>query len=89
MYKAFLKAKAIALEELNLIGHLTTTLPWCVAELSRTRKLMGEDFWNYGLEKDRHVLETFLRYAKEQGLTQRDLDPKELFAPSTLDLSKN
>jgi 4,5-dihydroxyphthalate decarboxylase len=89
VYKAFLKAKEIALEELNLIGHLTVTLPWCVAELARTRKLMGQNFWNYGLEGDRHVLETFLRYSKEQGLCERDIDPKELFAPSTLDLSKN
>jgi 4,5-dihydroxyphthalate decarboxylase len=89
VYKAFLKAKAIALEELRLIGAAAATLPWCVAELTRTRALMGEDFWNYGLEGDRTTLATFLRYGQEQGLINRPIEPAELFAPSTLDLSKN
>lgn len=89
VYKAFLKAKEVALEELGLIGHLAATLPWCVAELHRTRTIMGDNFWNYGVDGDRHTLETFLRYSREQGLINRAVDPEELFAPSTLDLSKN
>ena len=89
VYKAFLKAKEIALYELGLIGHPTAMLPWCVAEQRRTRTLMGQDYWNYGLEGDRHTLETFMRYSREQHLSSRTLDPKELFAPSALDLSKN
>ncbi len=89
VYKAFLKAKEIALEELRLIGALAATLPWAVAELDRTRRLMGDDFWNYGLDGDLTVLQTFLRYSQEQGLINRPIEPKELFADSTLDLSKN
>lgn len=89
VYKAFLKAKEIALHELNLIGHLAATLPWCVAELARTRAIMGDDFWSYGIESNRHCLETFMRYSREQGLSEREFDPRELFAASTLDLSKN
>jgi 4,5-dihydroxyphthalate decarboxylase len=89
VYKAFVQAKALALEELGLIGHLATTLPWCVAELERVRKLMGHDFWSYGVEANRHQLEVFLRYHQEQGLSSRVLDVNELFAPSTLNMSKN
>jgi len=89
VYKAFLKAKEIALQELGLIGHPTAMLPWCVSEQRRTRDLMGQDYWNYGLEGDRHTIDAFLRYSREQHLSSRVVDPKELFAASALDLSKN
>ena len=32
---------------------------------------MGDDFWPYGLERNRKTLETFLRYHHEQGLSKR------------------
>ena len=35
-----------------------------------------------------HVLETFARYHHEQGLSARKVAPEELFAASTLDLTK-
>jgi 4,5-dihydroxyphthalate decarboxylase len=34
------------------------------------------------------VLETFLRYHHEQGLSKRRLMPEELFAPETLEAFK-
>jgi 4,5-dihydroxyphthalate decarboxylase len=46
---------------------------------------MGEDIWPYGVEKNRHVLDTFLRYHYEQGLSPRKLEVDELFAPETLE----
>jgi 4,5-dihydroxyphthalate decarboxylase len=45
--------------------------------------LLGPDFWSYGLEPNRAVLSTFLRYHHEQGLSPRLLSPDELFAPET------
>ena len=47
------------------------------------RRLMGEDFWSYGLEANRHVLEVFLRRHHAEGLSSRLLAPEELFHPST------
>jgi 4,5-dihydroxyphthalate decarboxylase len=88
VFKAFAKAKEMALEDLGLIGHLATTLPWPVAELERARRLMGHDFWSYGIDANRHVLETLMRYTLEQGLVSQRLPVEALFAPSTLDLSK-
>ncbi len=44
---------------------------------------MGEDYWPYGLEKNRVVLETFLEHHHRQGLSGRRLKPEELFHPST------
>ncbi len=50
VYKAFLKAKDLCMHELGQIGHLATSLPWSVAEYDRLRRVMGEDFWSYGVE---------------------------------------
>jgi 4,5-dihydroxyphthalate decarboxylase len=49
---------------------------------------MGPDFWSYGVEANRHVLDTLCRYSHEQGLSMRRLAVEEMFAPSTYDLSK-
>jgi len=53
--------------------------------VQRTKKVMGEDWWPYGIQKNRLVLETFLRYHHEQGLSKRLVSVEELFAPETLD----
>jgi hypothetical protein len=39
--------------------------------------------WSYGLDENRHVLETFLRRHHAEGLSPRVLSPEELFHPST------
>jgi 4,5-dihydroxyphthalate decarboxylase len=49
---------------------------------------MGHDFWSYGLEPNRHVLDTFLRHHHAQGLSPRRLAPEELFHPTTLEQFK-
>ncbi|MEW2623280.1 hypothetical protein [Streptomyces sp. NPDC048106] len=46
---------------------------------------MGKDYWSYGVEGNREVLETFLRYHHEQGLSARLWRPEELFAPESLE----
>ena len=88
VYKAFLKAKDLCMHELGQIGHLATSLPWSVAEYDRLRRVMGEDFWSYGVEPNRHVLETLARYSHDQHLSVRQLPVDEMFATSTYDLSK-
>jgi 4,5-dihydroxyphthalate decarboxylase len=76
------------MHELGEIGHLAASLPWGVHEFTRTRKVMGADFWSYGVQANRHVLETLCRYSHEQGLSVRQLGVEEMFAASTYDLSK-
>ena len=53
-------------------------------EMLRRLRLMGDDLWPYGLAKNRPVLDTFLRYHHEQGLSPRRFAPEELFVPETL-----
>jgi len=89
VFKAFAQAKEIAIEELSIIGHLAVTLPWPVAAREQAQRVLGEDYWSYGnTQTNQHVLKTFVRWAHEQGLTAKLMDWEQLFAPSTLDLSK-
>jgi 4,5-dihydroxyphthalate decarboxylase len=44
---------------------------------------MGQDFWPYGIQANRHTLEVMTRYSFDQGLAVRKLDVDELFAPAT------
>ena len=81
--KAFTEAKRRVYENLYTTSALTTMLPWQIAQVEQVRSEMGEDWWTYGLEPNRNVLDTFLRYHHEQGLSKRRLKPDELFAPET------
>jgi 4,5-dihydroxyphthalate decarboxylase len=88
LYKAFVAAKAKALELYHQTAAMPAMLPWFVAHVEEARREMGEDWWPYGLAPNRHVLDTFLRYHHEQGLSKRRIAPEELFAKETLESYK-
>jgi 4,5-dihydroxyphthalate decarboxylase len=81
--KAFDAAKTICMEDLEEYGTLAVTVPWLIPEIEATKELMGEDFWPYGIDPNRNVLETMIRYAHEQGLISRILSVEDLFARGT------
>ena len=84
LYKGFVKAKELAIRRLTTSPPPHATLPWLTEQVEATRRVMGHDYWSYGLEKNRHVLETAAQYAWEQGLLARPLERiDEMFAPET------
>jgi 4,5-dihydroxyphthalate decarboxylase len=88
LYKAFTEAKAKAYALYDQTAALPAMVPWLIAQLEEARREMGEDWWPYGVEPNRKVLETFLRYHHEQGLSKRRFAPEELFARETLESFK-
>ena len=88
LLKSFVAAKRKVYENLYTTSALTTMLPWQIAHVEDVRREMGDDWWPYGFEANRHVLDTFLRYHHEQGLSRRRLSAEDLFAPETLDSFK-
>jgi 4,5-dihydroxyphthalate decarboxylase len=88
LYKAFCAAQQEAYQDLNHTAALKTMLPWLTAHVEDVRREMGDDFWPYGLARNREALGTFLRYSYEQGLSRRLLEPERLFAPETLESFK-
>jgi 4,5-dihydroxyphthalate decarboxylase len=85
LYKAFLESKRQAYEGLAQTAASMAMLPWLFAHVEEARRELGEDWWSYGMEANRHVLETFLRYHHQQGLSKKRLKPEDLFAPETLE----
>jgi 4,5-dihydroxyphthalate decarboxylase len=58
--KAFERSKAIALEKLADTSSTKVALPFVEEMLRDARAFMGEDFWSYGVEPNRKVLDYFL-----------------------------
>ncbi len=85
LYQAFRDAQQLCYEGLKETAALKGMLPWFNAHVEETFAMMGEDFWPYGLEKNRKVLDTFLRYHFEQGLSPRKLEVEDMFAPETFE----
>jgi 4,5-dihydroxyphthalate decarboxylase len=88
LYKAFVASKKIAMDMYAQTAAMSSMLPWSPAAAEEARAEMGDDWWPYGLAPNRHVLETFLRYHHEQGLSKRLFKPEELFAKETLEAFK-
>ncbi len=83
--KAFCEAKTRCQESMYEFSALKYMLAWSIAEMEEELEIFGDDLWPYGLEANRHGLETLVQYAHEQGLIQKTVDVKELFAPNTLE----
>ena len=88
LYKAFLAAQKKAYDGYAQTAAWMAMLPWLPAHIEEARRELGEDWWPYGLEPNRHVLDTFLRYHHAQGLSKRPFKAEELFAPETLESFK-
>ncbi len=88
VYKAFCRAKDLAMAKLVDLTVLTIALPWVEAEARDTFALMGEDFWRYGVEENRKDLEALIKYSCDQDLICNQIKPEELFFNSTYEVSK-
>ncbi|MDQ7800844.1 MAG: ABC transporter substrate-binding protein [Armatimonadota bacterium] len=80
LYKAFCQAKDLAFRRMAHSPSLRYALPWLHADLEEARELFGPDPWPYGLEPNRTVLQTLVRYLREQGLLTGELVLEEAFA---------
>ena len=79
----FTEAKTLAVADLTQTSALPLSLPFLTEHAYDTIATMGEDFWPYGLDANRHTLETFVRYMYEQGLIEQKMSVDDLFLPST------
>jgi len=85
VYDMYSNAKQLAYNDLETTTSLKVSLPWVTQEFEKTRQLMGEDYWRYGIAANEKELDLVMRYTHEQGLVSRRMDFRKLFHPSTLD----
>jgi len=82
---ALARARAIALAGLDETASLRYMLPWLADDVASAQRVLGTDYWTYGLAGNEKTLATIIRYAFEQGLIPRPYRPEDLFAPETLE----
>jgi 4,5-dihydroxyphthalate decarboxylase len=85
VYEAMQEAKELAVRRLYNTDALHATLPWLIDHVEEAREAFGEDYWQYGFEPNRDVLEALTTYSFEQGLSRRKVEPEELFVDELLD----
>jgi 4,5-dihydroxyphthalate decarboxylase len=84
LYKAFCQAKDHAIKNMHISNTLACTLPWLAWEREQVKEIFGPDWWPYGIEANRRVLEHLIRYMGEQGLLGRPVTVEEVFAPNVV-----
>ena len=84
IFRAFARARALAVADLSLVNVLRASLPWIAAEAEAQTRIMGGDPWPYGFRRNRDEVAAMIRYARTDGLATRDITPEELFHPSVL-----
>lgn len=82
IFKAFQDSKELAYSRSDRL--LRSSLIFAYHYIRTERELFGKDPYPYGFEANRKALETLMEYSVEQGLTQKKLNPEDLFVESTL-----
>jgi 4,5-dihydroxyphthalate decarboxylase len=88
VFNAYSQAKQAAYDYLAKLGSLMDILPWIGQEFEETKELMGANFYSYGTEPNRAIIETLFRYSYEQGLCKKHLKIEEVFPPESLELAE-
>jgi 4,5-dihydroxyphthalate decarboxylase len=81
LFAAFETAKTNSLARMRDSTISRYPYPWSFKLAEEMTAMVGEDFWPYGIEPNRHTLEAFLTYCHEQGVAHRPVSLDELFAP--------
>ena len=85
LFNAFAQSQR-ASDSFWLVSTKNLSMADAVFYLEQNRAAYGPNSWTHGFASNRLVIETFLRYAHDQGYTSRPLVPEELFPPNTLSL---
>ena len=85
LLKAFDRARAMTIARLADPAASQATLPFLDEAVHAARRLMGRDYWSYGVADNAHVLDFFLDQHHRQGLSARRVAVEELFHPTTLE----
>ena len=83
LMKAFTAARDSAVAALNDTSASKVTMPFVEDNLAAVKKLMGENYWPYGVADNATVLAAFCEMHYRQGLSARLLTVEELFHPAT------
>jgi 4,5-dihydroxyphthalate decarboxylase len=81
LFAAFSAAKELCYEQLLDTDAPRVTLPWLSGDVEEARRVLGMDYWPYGLDANRKVLTTFLDELYAEGLIGNLPAPDDIFLP--------
>ncbi len=84
LYKAFCAAKDRCYRMLLETGSPKASFAWLQPMIEEEQRIIGNDWYPYGVEANRETLEALTLYSYEHGLSDRQLKLEDLFAPATL-----
>ena len=84
LYAALCKAKEYCYRMLVETGSPKASFAWLQPMIEEEQRIIGKDWYPYGIGPNRPSIDALLQYNHEQGLSDRRLTLEELFAPSTL-----
>lgn len=79
LFKAFCKARDHAVADLYDTDALRVAVPWLIDAIDESRRVLGSDYWSYGVESNREVWEALTKYLVDQKLARRAPSLEELF----------
>jgi 4,5-dihydroxyphthalate decarboxylase len=88
IYRGFCSAKdTMAAQYVKgmTFNNMSIMLPWLTKLIGDDRAVLGDDWWPYGIARNRAAIDAVLRYHHEQGLTNRRFTVEEVFASNLLD----
>ena len=83
IYQGFCEAKSAAMKRYEtgmIFNNMDVMFPWFTHLIEEDRRLLGEDWWPYGVKANRTAVDHFLRYHFEQGLSKKRLTCEDIFA---------
>jgi 4,5-dihydroxyphthalate decarboxylase len=84
LYAALCRAKEHCYRSLMETGSPKASFAWLQPMIEEEQRIIGKDWYPYGIEANRASLEALLQYNHEQGLSDRKIAIEELFVPSTM-----
>lgn len=79
LFRAWSEAKRLSLQDDE--DPTYSNFAWIRQAWEEQSEVLGPDPWRYGIRGNERVIEALIRYAAEQGVTQRKMDVRELFYP--------
>jgi len=81
LFAAFSAAKEFCYRQLLDTDAPHVTLPWLSGNVEEAQRLLGDDYWPYGLEANRKVLEIFLAELHAEDLIRKAPAVEDIFLP--------
>lgn len=89
VFDAYSKAKQMDYDYMQKWAWAFESLPWFTQEYIDTKELMGENFWPYGIEKNKITLRKLFEYSYKQGLASKHLRIEDIFHPLSIELNES